>query len=172
MNYFSSIPVVQDYQAPEGVYVVHGNPSAQNTPPVVNNGVSVGGINININSPNSNQGQGNNPGRPQTGQIRGCIGAYEISNTDLENAKRAINKEPFENDKTKIMFQIIQNNCWSTNQIAQLMKMYPFDKERLNIAKLALDYCVDPKNYYQLNSLLTFGDAKNELINYVQSKRF
>jgi hypothetical protein len=168
MNYFSSTPVVQNFRVANDVYVVHGNPTAQ-TPPVINNGVSVGGINININSPNTSQGQANN--NPQhTEQQRGCEGKYEMRPTDFENAKKAISKESFDDAKLKIMFQIIQNNCLSTNQIAQLMKLESFDQARLKVAKFALDYCVDPKNYYTLNALLTFDSSKNELIDYAQSK--
>ncbi len=175
MNFFSSVPVVQNYQAPAGVYVVHGNPNIQNPPaPVINNGVSLGGINVNINSPNSNQGQGrdNYPQRPRNDEQRGCVGAYEMSPNDYENAKIAINKERFNDQKIKTMFQIIQSNCLSTNQIAAFMKIYTFDDDRLKIAKFSLDFCVDPKNFYQLNELLTFDNAKNDLIDYAKSKRF
>lgn len=170
MNFFSSIPVVENYQAPQDVYVVHSIPNTQ-PPPIINNGVSVGGINININSPNANnQGQNNNPNSPHIEQQRGCLRKYEMRSADFENAKIAIGKESFEDSKLKIMFQIIQNNCFSTRQIAQLMQLQNFDETRLKVAKFALDYCVDPKNYYSLNTLLTFDSSKNELIDYAQSK--
>jgi hypothetical protein len=175
MNFFSAVPVIENFIPPSNVYVVHGNPNNQ-TPPIVNNGgVNIGGINVNINSPNSSQGNSNTQGQNtnqgnQQNQNRGCVGRYEMSNQDFDNGIIAINKENFNDDKKKIMYQIISNNCLSTNQISVLMQRYHFDDERLELAKFALDYCVDPKNYYQLNSLLTF--SKDKLIDYVQSKRF
>jgi Domain of unknown function (DUF4476) len=175
MNFFSSVPVIENFIPPSNVYVIHGNPNQ--TPTNVNNGgINIGGINVNINSPNSNQGSANPQGRvpqenPQT-QYKGCVGKYEMSNRDFDNGIMAINKETFDSDKKKTMNQIISNNCLSTNQISVLMKRYTFDSDRLAIAKFAVDYCVDPKNYYQLNALFTFSQNKDELINYVQSKRF
>jgi hypothetical protein len=177
MNFFSAVPVIENFIPPSNVYVVHGNTNNQ-TPPIVNNGgVNIGGINVNINSPNSTQGRTNGQGQ-NTGhenhqnRERGCVGRYEMSNRDFDNGIIAINKETFNDDKKKTMNQIISNNCLSTNQISVLMKRYTFDDDRLAIAKFAVDYCVDPKNYYQLNSLFTFSQNKDELINYVQSKRF
>ena len=171
MNFFSSIPVVQNYHVPDGVYVVHGNPTVLN-PPVINNGVSLGGININVNSPNAtNQEQNYNPNINQPMQNNvDCIRKNEMRANDFENAKKIIAKENFEDEQLKTMFQIIQNNCLSTNQIAQLLKMKTFDDARLKIAKFAIDYCVDPNNYYTLNYLFTFSSSKNELIDYAQSK--
>ena len=169
MNYFSSIPVMQNYQAPQDVYVIHSMPRNQ-TPPLVNNGVSMGDINININSPKSTNSRPNNNSQKNTNSYKGCEGKLAMSPVDFENAKRAIAKEVFQDAKTKVMFQIIQNNCLSTLQIEQLMKLYNFDDERLKVAKFALDYCVDPKKYYSLNSLLSFDSSKNELIDYAQSK--
>ena len=172
MNYFSSIPVVQNYQAPQDVYVIHGSPNGQ-TPPLVNNGVSIGGINISINSPNSNNNQGlneNNNNQAIYNSSKGCEGKYEMRPSDFENAKRIIAKETFQDARRKVMFQMIENNCLSTFQIEQLMKLYSFDDERMKVAKFAFDYCVDPKNYYTLNNLFSFDSAKNELIDYTQSK--
>lgn len=169
LNYFSSIPVDQSFNAPEGVYVVRG--VHNQTPPIVNTGVNIGGVNINIKSPGANnQGQNSNPNPRQSGvNNRGCLGNYEMSSIDFENAKKAIAKENFSDAKLKIMFQIIQNNCLNTYQISQFIKLQSFDDDRLKTAKFALDYCIDPQNYYSLNSLLTYNSSKNELIDYVQS---
>ena len=161
-----------NYQAPQDVYVIHGTPNGQ-SPPLVKNGVSIGGINVNINSPNSNNNQrpnDNNNNEAIYNSSKGCKGKYEMRPADFENAKRVIAKETFQDTKSKVMFQVIQNNCLSSFQIEQLIKLHSFDNERLKVAKFALDYCVDPENYYVLNNLLSFDSSKNELIEYVQSK--
>jgi hypothetical protein len=176
MSYFSAVPVVENFIPPADVYVVQGNPSP--TPPIVNNGgVNIGGINVNINSQNNNQGSANNPSHTSGhgnhhNHDRGCVGKVEMRNRDFENGIIAINNENFDSDKKKTMYQIISTTCLSTNQISVLMQRYTFDDDRLAIAKFSLDFCVDPQNYYQLNGLLTFSKNKEDLIAFAQAKRF
>lgn len=114
--------------------------------------------------------------RPPTGGTRppqGCAGNWEASQADFQNMKNSVNMESFSSDKIKLLKRLIPSNCYSTAQITEIMKTYfTFDSERLDFAKLALDYCTDPHNYHLLNPLFSFSSSKDKLYEYVDSKKW
>lgn len=111
-------------------------------------------------------------GRPPISQPRGCAGRREMRQVDFRNAKIAIDNERFSSDKIKLANRIIADNCMSTSQIYELIEGYfSFDSARLEVALFAYEYCVDPKNYYQINSLLSFSSSKDKLNQYIQLKK-
>ena len=111
-------------------------------------------------------------GRPPVVMPIGCAGNREIRSAEFKNIKTAVNMETFSSDKIKLLNRLIHENCFSTNQISELMKTYfSFDSDRLEFAMMAYESCVDPQNYYQLNNLLSFSSSKDKLNQYVQFKK-
>ena len=66
---------------------------------------------------------------------------------------------------------IIDQNKFSTAQVKELMYLFTFETNRLDIAKYAYRNTVDKRNYYQLNEALTMNSCKDELIRFMRDFR-
>jgi hypothetical protein len=168
LNFFSMIPVRQDYTAPSNVYVVH-----YGQPVNVNPGINVGiNMNVNINdsgysNPQTSSDSGNHHGNHNS---RGCSNKYEMASGNFSSALASIKKQGFDETKLKMAKQIASANCLNTNQIIQICKLFGFEDNKLDFAKYAYDFCVEPKNYFKLNDVFSFSSNVDDLTEYIQNK--
>jgi hypothetical protein len=90
---------------------------------------------------------------------------------EFNNAKDQIKKEWFENTRLTVAKQVIDGNNFTTSQVKELMYLFTFENNRLEIAKYAYRKTVDRQNYYQLNDALTFNSSKEELARFIRDGR-
>jgi hypothetical protein len=109
--------------------------------------------------------QGNNNGNYRGG----CRMA--MNNADFTEAKNAISKNGFDETKLSTAKQIISGNCMSAAQINSILTLFGFEASKLDFAKYAYAYCVDPNNYFKVSNAFSFESSKTELNDYVQSMR-
>ena len=198
MNYFSSIPVQPNFVPASNVHVVHyGQPrpvggvtqtTTTTTTQVggtnVGVGVNVGGINMGI-SINDNMGgevvqtqtttttthSGNTPVHYESAPVRGCGGNSCMTPRDFNAAMSTIKGQSFEDTRLKTAKQVISANCLNVDQIIQIANTFSFEDNKLEFAKYAYDYCIEPRNYFKLNGIFTFSSNVDELSDYVQSRQ-
>ncbi len=91
------------------------------------------------------------------------VGAKAISNNDFDRVLWAINKESFETNKMRSAEQIIGSNYFTTGQLRQLLGLFNFETNKLQLAKLGYDKVVDQSNYYTLSDLFSFNSSRDEL---------
>ena len=82
-----------------------------------------------------------------------------------------IESQSFEDTKLKTAKQIIAVNCLNVDQIMQIANTFSFEDNKLNFAKYAYDFCIEPKNYFKLNGIFSFSSNVEELSDYVQSRQ-
>lgn len=97
---------------------------------------------------------------------------YAVSSRDFETLKYSLKKEWFENSRLTIAQMAIDKNRFTTQQVKELMQLFVFENNRLEIAKSAYRKTVDKENYYQVNDALFFTSKKKELADYIRSCRF
>ncbi len=200
LNYFSSTPVVPDFIPPSNVYVVHfGQPvpaitqtttttTTQQNSGGVNVGVSVGGVNMGVSvndgmngntvtqttttttSSSSTMVQNSDNAMQYNDSRRRCPGRYSMTSGNFNAALATLKKQNFEDSRLKTAKQIVSANCMNVNQIMQIAKLFNFEDNKLEFAKYAYDYCVEPRNYFQLNGIFNFSSNADELSDYVQSR--
>ena len=199
LNYFSSIPVREDFIPPSNVYVVHyGQPAP---PPIrggisqttttttqtdginVGVGVNVGGLNMGISINDSMGGSSvshttttttSHSGHPVEEvyqPIRGCGGKSCMTSGNFNVALTTIKNQNFEETRLKTAKQIITANCLNVDQIIQVANTFNFEDNKLEFVKFAFDYCNEPKNYFKLNNIFSFSSNVDELSDYVQSRQ-
>ncbi|MFT3794017.1 DUF4476 domain-containing protein [Flavobacterium sp.] len=206
LNFFSQIPVQQNYVVPSNVYVIHyGQPqpavTQTTTTTTTTNGnggnanaqINMGGINMNVNindqmggtqttttttttstGANYNDGprggghHGNHDGH---GHDRGCNRRYAMAPGDFNAAVATIKKQSFEDSKLKTAKQVVSANCLNTNQVMQIAELFSFEDNKLEFAKFAYDYCIEPQSYYKLNGIFKFSSNADELSDYVSSRQ-
>ena len=101
---------------------------------------------------------------------RGCNGRYAMATKDFSNALGTVKNQGFDETRLKTAKQIAAANCLSVNQIVQIANVFGFEESKLDFAKFAYDYCVEPKNYFNLNNIFSFSSSVDELTDYIQNK--
>ncbi len=153
-------------------------------------GINIGGINMGV-SINDNTGGGTvtqtttttttgNSGQVvipvQQGEIyqnnsSGCGRRASMNSNDFNSALIAIKKQNFDDSAMKTARQVVSVNCLNVDQIIQIANVFRFEDNKLEFAKYAYDYCIEPRNYFKLNGIFTFSSNSDELSDYVQGKQ-
>lgn len=94
-----------------------------------------------------------------------------ISNDEFSFLKAEIRKEWFETTRLSIAQTMMEDNFFTVKQVKELMYLFTFENNRLQIAKSAYRSTVDKENYYQLYDALTFSGSKEELARFIRESR-
>lgn len=146
-------------------------------------GVNVEGVSMGI-SINDNMGggavtqttttttthSGSHDGHDHHDAPRGCNGQYCMSGSDFSKALSAVKGQGFDETRLKVAKQVVSANCMNVNQIKQIASEFGFEETKLDFAKFAYDYCVDPRNYFNLNSIFSFSSSVDDLTDYTSSR--
>jgi len=99
----------------------------------------------------------------------GCYAAMPAG--EFAEAKDQVQKASFADDKIRIAKQITEANCLSVAQIKEIAKLFSFEDNKLDFLKFAYDFTFEKKKYYMVNDVLNFSSSKEDLDNYIKSKR-
>jgi hypothetical protein len=108
----------------------------------------------------------NNNGGWDNNQYKNVMGVREFS-----DMKDQLRKEWSENNRLTSAKTIIEKTSLTTQQVKEMMLLFTFESNRLELAKYAYCKTVDQKNYYQLNDALTFSSSKDELARFLRESR-
>lgn len=78
-----------------------------------------------------------------------------------------MDKEWFEGNKIKSATQVVKSNRLTTDQVMQIMRLFTFENNKLEVAKQAYANTVDKRNYESVFTLLTFNSSKDELRRFI-----
>lgn len=149
-------------------------------------GVNVGGISMGV-SINDNTGNGTitqttttTTSATQSGNVIvnpvepirvGCNGRSSMNATNFNAALATIKKQSFEDTRLKTAKQVVGANCLNVNQIIEIANLFNFEDNKLDFAKHAYDYCIEPRNYFKLNGIFSFSSNVDNLSDYIQSRQ-
>jgi hypothetical protein len=94
-----------------------------------------------------------------------------MSGRDFGILKESLRKEWFENNRMTSVKTVADKSSFTTQQVKELMLLFTFENNRLEIAKYAYRKTVDKQNYYQLNEALTFSSSKDELAKFMRESK-
>jgi hypothetical protein len=95
-----------------------------------------------------------------------------VSSSDLDGIKERVENAAFGAEKSKIVrAALAAKRCFSTDQIMDLLSLFPFDSDKLLLAKYAYGYVIDRDNYDQVTDAFEFDKAKNELRAFIHNRR-
>lgn len=99
-------------------------------------------------------------------------GWHKVINDDQFNfLKSELRKEWFESSRLTIAQTMMEDNFFTVAQVKELMYLFTFETNRVQIAKTAYRSTVDKENYYQLNDALTFSSSKEDLARFIRESR-
>ncbi len=198
LNYFSAIPVQQDYIPASGVSVYHyGNPSmgsatinttTSTTTTTTSDGVSASinmngaGLNVVIKDPylentsstttttqtSSTSGTHSNANSNTNTKVN-CNG-WPMNAADFSAALKTISNSSFDESKLTTAKSISAKNCLSTDQVVKICQLFSFEDSKLIFAKHAYKRTTDQNNYFKVNNVFSFESNKEELSNFISDE--
>lgn len=94
-----------------------------------------------------------------------------MSARDFESVKEQIRKEWFESSRLVSVKTIISKNNFTTQQVKEMMLLFTFENNRLEVAKAAYRRTVDKQRYFELNDAFTFSSSRDELARFIRESR-
>lgn len=101
-------------------------------------------------------------------------GGYSNGNSNVmkgrefDALKESLRKEWFENNRLISVKTVLGKSNFTTSQVKELMLLFTFEDNRLEVAKAAYCNTVDKQNYLQLMDALTFSSSKTELARFIR----
>jgi len=92
-----------------------------------------------------------------------------MSDREFRQVLNSISDEWLESNKIKSATQIVKTNTLTAAQVKQLVLMFNFESNKLELAKQAYLNTVDKKNYYMINDVFSFNGSREELARYIRS---
>ena len=77
---------------------------------------------------------------------------------------------PFADQKAMIVSHFIETNDLFALQLLDLLSLISFDRDKLELAKIAYPYIIDKQNFIIVVNALNFISSQKELIEYVQGR--
>jgi len=91
-----------------------------------------------------------------------------ISSDGFVKAKESLRREWFENKRLETAKQIIDQNYFTSQQVKEMVLLFTYENNRLDIAKYAYGKTVDKGNYFIMNDAFTFNSNKEKLSEYIR----
>lgn len=85
--------------------------------------------------------------------------------------RQTLQNESFDNVRLTMAKQVINSNFFTVSQVKELVQLFSFENNKLEIAKYAYRNTVDKNNYFAIADCLTFSSNKEELMRYIQNYR-
>lgn len=94
-----------------------------------------------------------------------------VSSSDFTSIKASIEKESFNTTKVTLTKQILRSKqCFTTEQVSELLRLISFEDSKLELAKFAWDFTLDKENYYKIADVFTFSSSKESLMKFLEGK--
>jgi hypothetical protein len=98
-------------------------------------------------------------------------GYQGMNNRDFTMVLQSIEKEWLETNKLKSATQIVRTNSLTSSQVKQLVRLFGFESNKLELAKQAYQNTIDKQNYHTVADEFSFSTSKNDLNKYIRNVR-
>ena len=95
----------------------------------------------------------------------------EVTNADMEEVRSLVKSATFKDSMEKQAKMMVKSKqCFSTNQIVDLISVFSYEDSKVMLAKYAFDYCIDTQNYFRVVNSLTFKSDKDNLTTFISDR--
>jgi hypothetical protein len=102
----------------------------------------------------------------------GSISGYrDMTYSEFEALRNRVKQSTFDNGKLDIAKSLVQENIFTSSQIADITRLINADNIRLELAKFAYDYVYDRVNYFTVNEAFTSDKSRKELTQYIKNRK-
>lgn len=89
---------------------------------------------------------------------------------DYIDLKKSINNRNFESSNSATLKTAIDNNYFTSEQVAELLRYFTFEDTKLELAKYVYKKVCDPGNFFKVYEAFDFDSSVQELKNYISGK--
>lgn len=90
-----------------------------------------------------------------------------VDGSEMSTIIQSIESKTFGNSQMSQAKNILKSKCLTSQQIKQMLYVFDFEHERLEMAKFAYGYVADKNNYYVVNDVFEFSHSSDELNEYI-----
>ena len=92
----------------------------------------------------------------------------QMNSADFTKAKETLRREWFENTRLETARQIIDQHYFNSQQVKEIVLLFTFENNRLDIARYAYGKTVDKGNYFIMNDTFTLHGNKEKLSEFIR----
>ncbi|MCB0509261.1 MAG: DUF4476 domain-containing protein [Bacteroidetes bacterium] len=96
-------------------------------------------------------------------------GPQAMDEVNFNLLKNSIDKQWFSSGQMQVFEQAARTNYFTSAQVRELISLFDFSNDQLQVAKLAYTRTVDPQNYFVVNDVLTYSSSVASLNAYIAS---
>ena len=90
---------------------------------------------------------------------------------EFNQAKETLRREWLESSKVNLARQIFDRNFFTTQQVKEMLQLFSFENNKLDLAKHAYARTTDKRNYPTLNDVFAKRSSRDELARYIRNYR-
>jgi hypothetical protein len=94
-----------------------------------------------------------------------------MSSQSFQSMMQTLRRESFDNTRLTLARQMIDRNSFETSQVREMLQLFSFENNRLDLAKYAYRNTVDRQNYHGLYDVFSYSSSRDELARYCNSFR-
>lgn len=94
-------------------------------------------------------------------------GPQPMSPASFDQLKKSIENQWFSSGQRDVFQQALATNYFTSEQVYQMVELFTFNSDQLEVAKQAYTKTVDPENYFIVSNALEFSSAVNALSSYI-----
>ena len=94
-----------------------------------------------------------------------------VSEQEFAYMREQLRRQNFENARVNMAKQIFERNNLSSRQVHQLLQLFSFESNKLELAKAAYRNTADKNNYYLVFDVFSFDRSREELTQYIERFR-
>lgn len=94
-----------------------------------------------------------------------------VSYESFQSMKQTLRRENFENTRLTLAKQMMERNYFETAQVREMLQLFSFESNRLELAKHAYRNTVDRNNYHTVYEVFSFSSSRDELSRYINTVR-
>ena len=130
---------------------------------------------------NNNGGYDNRDYRNEGGYDNRNSGGYDnrgnrnggyngtLSYQEFQSMKETLRREGFENSRLILARQLFDRNNFKSDQVRELLQLFSFENNRLDLAKFAYRNTVDKNNYSMVFDVFSQYSNRQELAGYISN---
>lgn len=94
-----------------------------------------------------------------------------VSYETFQSMKQSLRRESFENSRVTLARQMFDRNNFESAQVREILQMFSFENNKLELAKYAYRNTVDKNNFYAVYDVFSFSSSRDELSRYINNAR-
>jgi hypothetical protein len=99
----------------------------------------------------------------------GCV--VPMADDAFNRGMQTIKRESFSSTQKTVMRQVFSQNCINTTQIKQVLSLFSFESDKVEVAKYLYPRCTNKEEYYLLNDAFSFSSTVESLAGWVQEQQ-